>query len=181
MKVHWRKQKIYLFLVFILSSSLFIVHISFAQQKKVMTRKKALLVAETTNETKMLYALKEGRFINCIEKSVIRPCDTDWVTCVKNAWVVEFVFGEICGIDHDGRMSLRFLIDEISSNIVSRFPEVQYFEDAKYCLEDFDCVEVEQGDDMNCQNFIYGQLEENFNVVTEKCLCSSNKCHIKKE
>ncbi|MCA9401231.1 MAG: hypothetical protein KC713_06365 [Candidatus Omnitrophica bacterium] len=148
-----------------------------AASAKGMTRKEALLIAEATPEAEGLYSLNEGRYQGCIEKSVLRPCDTDWVTCIENAWVVKFWLGEQCGIAHDGRLSVTFLIDEDSGKIISKFPEKEYFQNDRYCVEAFDCLSVIHPHKVKgCLNFIAGQLPFPFAPQEGSCQCIDSQC-----
>ncbi|MCB1177253.1 MAG: hypothetical protein KDK36_06715 [Leptospiraceae bacterium] len=144
-----------------------------------MNRKEAMMIVETTEEVKALYELNDGVFINCIEKSVVRPCDTEWVTCIDDAWVVEFKLGKACGIEHDGRLKITMVVNAKTGEIISRFPEAEYFKDKNYCLESYDCISIpnnKEGLDSKCVNFVYGQIEANGNLISEACRCSENIC-----
>lgn len=148
-----------------------------AQSQKTMSRKSALIIAEATKEVRGLYALEGGRFQNCIDKSVMRPCDTDWVTCVENAWVVKFILSDTCPVVHDGRLSVTILVDAITGEIISRFPEDSYFADPQYCMEDYDCLCFFQEDaGSKCSNFIYGQISDRKEDFCPQCQCVDNQC-----
>jgi hypothetical protein len=132
----------------------------------------ALITAEQTPEVQALYQLQEGRFANCIEKKVLRPCDSQWVTCIENAWVVEFHVGETCGVKHDGRLNIHILVDSVDGKVISRFPEAPYFQNPQYCHEPYDCF----CSDADCVNFIYGQITPGEFVPCADCLCQQNIC-----
>lgn len=134
---------------------------------------RALKVVEQTEEIKNFYSLVDAKKEQCFEKRVVRPCDTDWVTCIEDAWVVEISVKQECFV-HDGRLSFHGLVDEKDARIISRFPEVGYFEDSLYCLEDYDCMKNEVSD--LCQNFIYAQLATGVELTSDRCVCQNNKC-----
>ncbi len=147
-------------------------------QPQLLTRKEALLIAESSLEAELFYKLNDGRLQNCVNKEVIKPCESDWVTCVEDAWVVQFTVGDICPIIHDGRLGITFLIDAITGRIISRFPEAEYLAEPGYCLEDYDCVSVVEGETEaeSCQNFIFGQLSLPVEGAGISCKCVQNAC-----
>jgi len=140
-----------------------------------------LRIAENTPEAKGLYALHEGLFDSCVEKQVLRPCDTDWVTCVEDAWMVHLLAGEECGVKHDGRIGVNILIDEITGEIRSRFPEADYFASEVFCRDDFDCLMIPK-DTVNgeCMNFIFGQLKNDKSLSGMVCKCLESVCTLNK-
>lgn len=138
-----------------------------------LTRKQAMVIAESMPEAKGLYGLAGGKFVNCIEKEVIRPCDTDWVTCVDDAWVVRFSVGSTCPVEHDGRLDLYIVLNDKTGDVISKFPEAEYYEDSAYCLEDYDCL-CTQGDE--CQNFIHAQANFDGAKRCSACECRNNIC-----
>ncbi|VAX36780.1 hypothetical protein MNBD_UNCLBAC01-1288 [hydrothermal vent metagenome] len=164
--------------VLVLISFLFVTHDAFAGgATKLLSRQEALEIAQMEPEVKGLYALNNGEFAECIEKEVLKPCESDWVTCVDDAWVVRFKVGEKCFVTHDGRLDVILLIDAISGKVISRFPESEYFLDRNYCKEDYDCLSLQKEGKRACLNFIYGQLLEGYQ--DEGCWCENNVCQIK--
>ncbi|MBP9854753.1 MAG: hypothetical protein KBD53_07795 [Candidatus Omnitrophica bacterium] len=145
-----------------------------------LTRKQALIIAESTKEAELLYKLYDGRLENCIDKEVVKPCDSGWVTCIESAWVVQFTLSDICNIKHDGRLGLTILIDSITGRIISRYPEAQYFESETYCMDNSDCV-CEPVDPHNpvCGNFIFAQVKGDADLMCTMCECSANRCVLK--
>ncbi len=147
--------------------------------KKLLTMRQALTIAEMTPEVEGLYSLGGGFLFNCIEKEVLRPCETDWVSCVDNAWVARFTVGSRCPVKHDGRLNIYIVIDDRSGNIISRFPEAQYFKDPAYCLENYECLFINnpQSRESACYNFIYGQISGNVQP-NSACICQNNRCEM---
>ena len=155
---------------------LFIVQTGGISYGQTISRKQALIMAEQTREAEAFYNLNQKAFINCIEKSVKKSCDSDWVTCIDDGWVVQFVVGEKCFLQHDGRLQLTFVIDK-NGNIISRFPEADYLLDKQYCLENYDCmchrnVNIEN----QCLNFIYGQILKTDHENCYECKCVNHIC-----
>jgi len=149
----------------------------------LISRKKALVIAERTEEVNQFYDLGGGRYFNCIEKEVVRPCETDWVTCVDNAWVVKFNLGDRCGVKHDGRLSVTLLINNQDGSIISRFPEKEYFIHKPYCMIDDDCLlYTNQKKQVGCKNFIFGQLgkKETYESELIDCVCKNDQCVLRK-
>lgn len=144
---------------------------------KPLTRKQALIIAEQTLEVQGFYGLQDGSLVNCIEKEVVRPCDSDWVTCIDNAWVVKLWAGESCPVKHDGRLSVVIVINDQTGEIISRFPERYYFEQPQYCLENYDCVCQSDKNSGNvvCLNFIHA-LMSGLNNEGLAPVCGNNKC-----
>ncbi|MGE0268811.1 MAG: hypothetical protein AB7S78_10215 [Candidatus Omnitrophota bacterium] len=148
----------------------------------LLTRKQALIIAESTKEVELLYKLHKGRLENCIDKEVVKPCESGWVTCIDNAWVVQFTISDICQIEHDGRLGLTILIDAVTGRIISRYPEAEYFEQESYCLDDSDCAcDQSVPEQMICSNFIFSQVKGNADLSCELCRCSKNKCVLNNE
>ncbi|MDP2652527.1 MAG: hypothetical protein Q8Q08_00675 [Candidatus Omnitrophota bacterium] len=153
-----------------------------AGEPTALTRETARETAEATAEAHALYGLRGGSLKQCIEVKVLRPCETDWVTCIDHAWVVQFAVGEACGILHDGRLGLHLLINEADGRIISRYPEVEYFQGPEYCMADHDCVLVEgAAGSGSCKNFIHGPLADGSAVPSSRCLCRQNICGLELE
>lgn len=150
---------------------------SASAQKELLRRKEALLIAEQTPEGQAFYELNGGKYVNCIEKSVMKPCETNWVTCIDDAWVVKLQYGEVCGFKHDERMDLMIVVDAKDGRIISKYPEAMYFTTPQHCQNSNDCLSVSEGDNEQCLNFVYGQLIEN-HQSTANCQCVSNKCEL---
>jgi len=157
----------------------YIYDVESASGKKLLTKQQAMVIAEKTSEVEGLYGLQNGKFAGCIEKKVLKPCESDWVSCIDEAWVVQFVVGEKCSVKHDGRLGLNLLVDAVSSSIISRFPEKEYFENEKYCQEDYDCLLIEEKGLKESRNFVYGQIDEKKGVACDSCQCKENLCIIK--
>ncbi len=163
-----------LFKIHIFSCLFLLVISSSWAEEKLLSRQDALAIAEGTPEAEAFYGLQDGYLMNCIEKSVVKPCDSKWVTCIEDAWVVKFTLGEVCGIKHDERLSLTFVVDSKTGKIISRFPELPYFKIPNYCHDTYDCLSAPKGE--MCLNFIYGQLDKEVYVPSKQCLCQENVC-----
>ncbi|MBZ0098553.1 MAG: hypothetical protein K8F30_05690 [Taibaiella sp.] len=179
MKVHWLKK--FLISVLIISGT-FAGREGYAQSSaKTLTRKEALTIAESTAEAEKFYTMYEGRLKNCIEKEVVKPCESDWVSCIENAWVVQFTIGDICKIEQDGRLGLTILVDALTGQILSRFPEVAYFNEESYCLDDSDCICGREGEGPRlCYNFVAAQVLGVADFQCRQCGCVQNQCVLKK-
>jgi hypothetical protein len=157
MKVYWLKSVVGAGLIFSLGMAS--ADQEAASPERLLSRKEVRLLAEKTEEARALYQLNNGRYFKCIEVSVEEPCESDWVTCIEDAYVVKFRLGEPCGLKHDGRVGLTFLIDRRTAQIISKYPEADYFNNARHCLNNDDCVlrhDQENGIG-ECLNFIHGQ------------------------
>lgn len=143
----------------------------------LLSRKEALVVAEGTKEAELLYKLYNGRLKNCIDKEVVKPCESNWVTCIDNAWVVQFTLSDICQIEHDGRLGLTILIDAVTGKVISRYPEAEYFKSEDYCLDDSDCsCDLTAPVQPTCNNFIFSQVKGKADLQCGVCRCSNRKC-----
>ena len=146
-----------------------------------ISKEQVLEIAQETPEVKALFSLNPLLFSRCIEKKVKPACESDWVTCIEDAWIVQFVVGNQCSIEHDGRLNITFLIDQHSGTIISKFPEADYFQSNIFCLEDYDCIYLTQGKESvgQCQNFVFGQLNGKAafkELKNEKCECVNRIC-----
>lgn len=141
-----------------------------------LNQKEARLIVEQSPEVQALYDLNDGKFVNCLEISVLRPCESDWVTCIDDAWVVRFHFGETCDIKHDGRLDLLMVVDAKDGHVISKFPEAPYYQDSYYCINDTDCLEPAAMNKPFCHNFIYSQINEGYLDSSANCQCQNNQC-----
>ena len=158
-------------------SFIFLSQISFAKEKP-MDRDQALKLVEQTKEAQALYQLEGGKFKDCVDKKVLKPCESHWVSCIEDAWVVQLEIGSKCGVKEDGRLSETMVVDTIRKKIISRFPEIDYFESPKYCKDHFDCIAFSTDDQgaYDCSNFIDGQLPEKKRLLKGICECQQNSC-----
>lgn len=138
-------------------------------------RKEALSIGRTVPEVEALYALNGGEFAECIERRVEKPCQSNWVTCIDDAWVVSFTVGNRCGVANDGRLSVTLLIDSREGEVVSKFPEIEYFESTTFCRDDFDCMAV-RGTEHQCLNFIAAQAGRQELNENTQCGCRESQC-----
>jgi hypothetical protein len=164
----WFKFFLYSLLAVWLGTGVFLKYFS----SRTITQQRALEIVEKTPEIQALYKLQGGRFSRCVEKKVLRPCDSQWVTCIEDAWVVEFNIGEACQVHHDGRLNIHILVDSKDGRIISRFPEAPYFQKKDYCHEAYDCFCSNQ----TCVNFVYGQIDSKRFEPCQNCSCQDNMC-----
>ena len=139
-----------------------------ADMKKPMSKNAAYKLVYNTELVQSLFALENGRYRDCITSEVVRPCDTEWVTCIDEAWVVNFELSQSCVV-HDGRLNVTVLVDAHNRVIKSRFPEKYYYQDPKYCIEDYECYSGEG----HAINFIYGQISK---FKNKGAVCKNNEC-----
>jgi len=127
----------------------------------------AALMTGDLEETQLFYRLIGQQ--ECIEFSVEAPCDSGWVTCIDEAWVVRYFLKEECPPVHE-QVSVTFVVDAKEGKIISRYPEKEYFEDSRFCREAFDCFDVpEEG----CRNFLHARREEG---AMPGCACREQQC-----
>ena len=169
--------KVFIPAVFIvICGSLFCTRILADEQKRLLSKEEVLALALLVPEAQAFYALLEP-LGGCAANSVELPCDSNWVTCIDDAWVVKFFVKQECNIAHDGRLSVTLLIDAKSGKIISRFPEVNYFNDPGYCLEDYDCQLYQKikEDAGQCMNFIRGPVFTQ-EPPSQGCVCRKGVC-----
>lgn len=110
---------------------------------------------------------------DCIESRVVRPCDSEWVGCVDEAWVFEADFLKSC-VNHDERLHLFVVVDSESGEIISNYPEPGYYRSRHYCVEDYECSCI-SGLEGSCANFIaYSTKLIKDNL--EEGQCQENRC-----
>lgn len=134
-----------------------------------ITPEEAAKITGKLEETKLFYRLIGQD--DCVNVSVQRPCDSEWVTCIDDAWVVRYFLKEECPAAHE-QLSLVFLVGAQDGRIISRYPEKPYFEDRRFCLEDFDCFDVPEA---GCLNFLYARLEQGGDAQPG-CVCRLQNC-----
>ncbi len=140
---------------------------------------KALRIAADTAEVKALLSYRQGVLASCVLIKIARSCDSQWVTCRDNAWVVQYLLSPQCSVKGDGRLGMNFVIDEISGQIISHYPEIEYFEDASFCRDDADCVGGKAENQSECLNFIAAPFA-NFQTISP-CQCQQGHCILKKQ
>ena len=140
-------------------------------KNKPLNKNQAYDLIYDTEVVQSFINMERGRYKECIKGEIMRPCETDWVTCVDEAWVVKFNMDQGC-VRHDGRLSVTVLLDARTGEIKSRFPEKYYFQDKQYCMEDYECLT----EDDNALNFVYGLVE---GYSGEKGECKNNQCQLK--
>lgn len=146
-------------------------------QPRMMSAEDAAAKARQVSEVQALFALNNGALASCIDIKTEKSCDSDWVTCREDAWVVKFVVGERCPVKHDGRLGVILLVDGKTGEIVSRFPEIEYFQDAGFCRDDFDCLCSADVKQAGCENFIQAQAKMGADVtILQKGRCIKNQC-----
>ena len=75
------------------------------------------------------------------------------------------------------------MINGVSGQVMSRYPEIDYFDEPEYCLEDADCliVPATESQPENCRNSIYASLQS---VSAEQqngsCRCKEHRCELLK-
>lgn len=146
-----------------------------SQPAPLMSRAEALSISAATPEVRALEALFAADD-TCIQRDVLRPCDTDWVTCVDDAWVVVYDVAAACLRRDDDRMALRFLVDSRSGAIRSRYPEIDYFRDPEFCQTSEDCLPG--GAPEECLNFVSALTQPGPAGGTSagSCVCERQRC-----
>jgi hypothetical protein len=147
----------------------------YVRKTKAISSQQAMEIALKSEEVQAFMAADHGRFASCAERRVVRPCDSDWVTCIDDAWVVEFFVGKSCGVEHDGRLNLHLVVDW-KGNIVSRFPEKGYYQNPQYCIQDLECMSVFRPMGNVCKNFVYGQIDGAKPQSEGPCQCVNQTC-----
>jgi len=142
-----------------------------------MGKEETLRLARQTAEAQAFFNLAEKRGKGCLDARVMRPCDTDWVTCIDDAWVVRFSVSETCLSSSNEQLSLTLLINSKTGDILSRYPELPYFEDPSYCLIDADCrLGAGPAQFTECKNFIHALLENPDSPNDAECVCLESRC-----
>ncbi len=143
---------------------------------KLLTEEQALKIGRRTPEVKALYRLDRGRRASCINSQVDEPCESEWVSCIEEAWVVKFIFDQKC-FGHDGRLGVTLLIDAKTGKVISRFPEKEYFKEDLFCRDDFDCMRIpREGGSVTCKNFIHAPLLGQAYPNDGRCRCGEGVC-----
>ncbi len=136
-------------------------------------KERALVLAEESEVVQAFFNLKNGAFKNCITAEVLRPCDSHWVTCVEEAWVVKFRVKEECIKPKNEQLGVTLLIDSQTGKFISEYPEVDYFQKPLFCRDNSDCRSIQSAE---CKNFIYALTENSSTNQNEECLCRESRC-----
>ncbi len=141
------------------------------KEPQMFPPEKALQIALQTKEAQALLNYRNGALAGCLEKKVVKSCDSEWVTCRDNAWVVQFLLTLQCLVNGDGRLGMNFVIDGMSGDIISHYPEVEYFTDDRFCRDDGDCV----GSNKECLNFAAAPFAH-LDMDPAPCRCQEAQC-----
>ena len=142
-------------------------------EKERLSKEKALSIAKESQEAKMFYQFLDRQHKGCMKEEVVSSCESDWVTCIDDGWVIHFSPREDCSIEHDGRLALNLVINKEGA-IISKFPEKEYFQRKDYCLEDYDCIQRQH----QCVNFITAPLLEEREGQEQQCVCFHQACQL---
>ena len=138
---------------------------------------KVLRIAANTAEVKALVTYHQAALASCLKVTIVRSCDSQWVTCRDNAWVVQYILSAQCPVKSDGRLGMNFVIDETSGKIISHYPEIEYFDDDSFCRDDDDCIGGVVDGQNQCVNFVAAPFA-NFQTVSP-CQCQQGHCILK--
>lgn len=140
---------------------------------------KALRIAADTAEVKALMAYRQAALASCLQVTIARSCDSEWVTCRDDAWVVQYLLSTQCPVKSDGRLGMNFVIDENSGQIISHYPELEYFNDVSFCRDDVDCIGGVVDGQNQCVNFVAAPFAHF--QITVPCQCQQGQCILKKQ
>ena len=143
---------------------------------------KAVEIAKQQREVQAFLALL-GDQSSCVTLKAEQACKSSYVTCVDNAdaWVVQYMIDPQCEIKTDGRLGVNLLIDVVSGQVISHYPEIEYFDEPDFCLDDPDCLVVPEADSdpPRCLNFIYSPLKSSFvDYSNTACRCRGQHCQL---
>lgn len=151
---------------------------SLAESASEISKEQALALAKETEVALAFYNLKEGALKHCIKTEVLRPCDSNWVTCIEEAWVVKFRVSEECIKPENEQLGVTLLIDSKDGKTISKYPEIDYFKNQQFCRDNLDCrlngKDVQSATD--CKNFIYALVEDPSASQSPECLCFNSQC-----
>ncbi len=155
---------------------------SWAHFKKI-TQQEALAMANKTQEVQAFYAMGPAPWQDCIEYKVTRSCDSPWVACLDDAWVIEYGVKESCqSIFGNQEMKLLLVLNAKTGRFISKFPEFPYIQDERFCLEDkaCRCTDVlnnrEGPAGKGCINFFQGAFLANNASECGRCQCIAQRC-----
>ncbi len=123
----------------------------------------------------------EKRYPQCrLDPQVMKPCDSDWVNCVEDGWVVKYTVAATCGVPEAERLGVTLLIQASTGKVLSRYPETVYFENKNYCLADNDCMAI-SGSGVKflgrCENFSHAPFAfGGAYFSSELCRCVNDQC-----
>jgi len=147
-------------------------------EPKMISPVEALAITEKTPEAQALLNYRNGVLASCIKKEVVRTCDSGYVSCRDNAWVVQFLTDE-CPVRADGRLGLYLLVDGLTGEVLSRYPETDYFQSETFCRDDGDCLQGQIGSTDTCLNFIAAPFYQFSPEKIGGCSCTTGQCIVK--
>ncbi len=143
-------------------------------------KERALVLAKQSEVVQAFYNFKEGTLKDCIKAEVLRPCDSNWVTCIDDAWVVKFSVSEECVNPKNEQLGATLLIDK-TGEIISTYTEIDYFQNPLFCRDTSDCRSIgRESQPLECKNFIYALIENPSAKQAEECLCRESRCRSSK-
>ncbi len=143
----------------------------------IISEQKALRIAAKTPEVAALLSYQNAALVSCMNIKVMRSCDSQWVTCRDNAWVVQYALSVQCPVVSDGRLGMNFVIDGLTGKIISRYPEKDYFQNPIFCRDQGDCVGGIKNNKQECLNFIAAPFAHF--QASASCLCQKGQCILK--
>ncbi len=157
----------------------------FMSEKVVIGKEEALAIARKTPEVEAFYQLLDGQLADCIRSRISDSCDSPLVTCLEDAWVIEYFLDDTCPArpatpaelqDPSSKMRLVLVLNGINGKFISKFPEKEYISDSDYCLEAQACIpRNEQGS--GCINFFQAAvLGTSKEAAGGRCHCVNNRC-----
>ena len=141
---------------------------------QTISQEQVLVLAKEIAVVKALYELNDGALKSCIEAKVLETCDSDWVTCIEDAWVVKFSVSEACITPKNEQLGVTLLMDNKTGKVISHYPEIEYFKNAQFCRDDHDCLAAAD----ECTNFIYALAQDPGSKQEPNCFCQNSSCTI---
>jgi len=121
---------------------------SFAQEGEMVSREKALEIADGTEQVKIFreeiskYIISEleEKSFECVQHQIDELCSSP----DECQWKIQYQLKDSCWLStsRDSRVEIVVTVDKKSGEILAVTPKTEYIKDARYCQSDADCGSV---------------------------------------
>lgn len=135
---------------------------------------RAMKSVKNSSEFHTLSVLLGQKKEECLELVHEKACDSDWVSCVEDAWVIHLKVKPSCVGYYEERLRVMMLVD-FDGKIISRYPGEDYLRDPLFCWNTDECLGPPSAPEA-CRNFIHAPFVWAAQALEPGCQCLKNRC-----